>query len=239
MTDISAPSETTEALTVHVNADARQAWIMLREPAKLLQWHGWDTDWLEDEIDDIYFTDAVEDPDHRSLTVHGGDTFQLEPEQGGIRISVKRADNDPAITEGWITFLQQLRFALERHPNSTRRTLYFSGAPKDDRGIISRLGLDDVPAPGEDYSASLPTGVDITGKVWFRSANQLGLAVHAYAEHGDGLLILGDLPGGESMAIASTYELGAKQLRDVWERWDEFRGVHYPDSEPLVTSTLD
>ncbi|GAA1337504.1 SRPBCC domain-containing protein [Arthrobacter roseus] len=239
MTDTPAPATSTEALTVHVNADAQQAWIMLREPAKLLQWHGWDSDSLKDEVDTIYFTNAVEDADHRSLTVDGGDTFQLHPEQGGISISVERANDDPTVTEGWVTFLQQLRFALERHPNSTRRTLYFSGASKDGRSIISTLGLDDVRAPGEDYSASLPTGIDITGKVWFRSANQLGLTVHAYAERGDGLLILGDLPGGESIAIASTYELGAKQLHDVWERWDEFRGVHYPDSEPIVTSTLE
>ncbi len=243
MTDSSAPQEAPsnamEALSVLINADARQVWIMLREPAKLLQWHGWDADSLKDEIEEIYFTDVTEDPDHRALTVKGGDTFRLEPGDGGTRVTVERADDDAVVTEGWITFLQQLRFALERHPNTNRRTLYFSAPPKDGQSIISTLGLDDVPSPGDEYSASLPTGVDITGRVWFRSPHQLGLTVHSYAEHGDGLLILGDLPGGESMAVASTYDLGAKQLHEVWERWDEFRGSHYPESDPIVTSTLD
>ena len=42
------------------------------------QWHGWEADELGDEIDQIYFGSAVvENPDHTSLTVDGGDVFEL------------------------------------------------------------------------------------------------------------------------------------------------------------------
>lgn len=254
MTDNPAFTESSQAPRVHINADAQQVWIMLREPAKIAQWHGWDAENLEQEIDSIFFTNSAEAPDHRSLTVNGGDTFLLEPEQGGTRVSVERAPMDSGselkawdedITEGWTTFLQQLRFGLERHPNTPRRTVFFSGTAQDGQSIISKLGLDDVPAPGEEYSASLPTGVAISGKVWFRTKHQLGLTIHEYAAHGDGLLIVadqpvteGNRPRGGSMAIASTFDLGAKAIHDIWQRWDEFRGVHYPGSDPIVTSEL-
>ena len=37
--------------------------------------------------------------------------------------------------------------------------------------------------------------------MWFRSNHQVGLTVHGYAEHGDGLLIVADQPaiaGGQA-----------------------------------------
>jgi hypothetical protein len=237
----------TNNLSVVINADAPQVWTMLREPAKVAQWHGWEADELADEIDGIYFSsNVVEAPDHTSLTTNGGDVFDLKPVSAGTLVSVTRAalDHnsewaawDEDITQGWLTFLQQLRFALEHHPHGKRHTLFFE-FPGTSDSEIEKLGLSDVPAPGEPYGLTLATGEEITGKVWFRSNHQVGLTVHGYAEHGDGLLIVADQPviegvrpQGGAMVIASTFDLGAHKLESVHSFWDSWRAENYPTSE--------
>jgi uncharacterized protein YndB with AHSA1/START domain len=221
----------TNNLSVVINADAPQVWTMLREPAKVAQWHGWEADELADEIDGIYFS---------------GDVFDLKPVSAGTLVSVTRAalDHnsewaawDEDITQGWLTFLQQLRFALEHHPHGKRHTLFFE-FPGTSDSEIEKLGLSDVPAPGEPYGLTLATGEEITGKVWFRSNHQVGLTVHSYAEHGDGLLIVADQPviegvrpHGGAMVIASTFDLGAHKLESIHSLWDSWRAENYPTSE--------
>jgi hypothetical protein len=234
----------TNNLSVVINADAPQVWIMLREPAKVAQWHGWETDELAAEINEIYFgKDVVEAPDHTSLTTNGGDVFDLKPVPGGTQVSVTRAalDHnsewaawDEDITQGWLTFLQQLRFALEHHPHGSRHTLCFE-VPGGHGSAIENLGLSDVPKPGEPYQLTLATGEEISGKVWYRSNHQVGLTVHGYAEHGDGLLIVADQPvikdvrpDGGARVIASTYDLGAHQLDSIRSSWDGWRAENYP-----------
>ena len=239
----------TNNLSVVINSDAQQVWTMLREPAKVAQWHGWEADELAAEINQIYFgKDVVEAPDHTSLTTNGGDVFDLKPVSAGTLVSVTRAalDHnsewaawDEDITQGWLTFLQQLRFALERHPHGKRRTFFFS-VPGNEGSAIENLGLSDVPKPGEPYSLTLATGEEVSGKVWFRSNHQVGLTVHGYAEHGDGLLIVADQPvseeirpDGGSLVIISTYDLGASKLESVRALWDGWRAENYPTSEAL------
>lgn len=239
----------TNNLSVVINADAPQVWTMLREPSKVAQWHGWDAEDLVKEIDEIYFGDNVaEAPDHTSLTVDGGDIFDLKPVPTGTLVSITRAAMDhnsewaawdEDITQGWLTFLQQLRFALERHPHGKRHTLFFQ-VPGESGSAIEKLGLSNVPKPGENYELTLGTGEEITGKVWYRSNHQVGLTVHSYAEHGDGLLIVADQPvieevrpDGGSLVIISTYDLGASKLESIRASWDGWRAENYPTSEAL------
>lgn len=231
-------------LRVHINADARQLWLMLREPRLIRQWHGWDADTLDEEIRSIYFAPSVvEGPDHTFLTVDGGDTFHIEPVSDGCVVTIERVEAEAdEITEGWITFLQQLRFALERHPSTNRRTAFFSGESDDGVSIIEKLNAEQFQQPGDSYSLSLPGGHELTGTVWFRTENQLGLTVSEYAEHGEGLVIIADQPSLQnrsSLAIITTYELGAQALRSAWDSWDAFRRQHYPSSKPLETSSLE
>ncbi|EMY33176.1 hypothetical protein D477_016290 [Arthrobacter crystallopoietes BAB-32] len=237
-------------LSVHINADARQVWVMLREPSLIAQWHGWELDSLEDEINLIYFTDATESEDHLKLVANGGNTFTLEPVGDGTRVTLERgpvdpesemADWDQDITEGFTSFLQQLRFALERHPNTPRQTTYFSHDAVPEGGALASLGLDNLPAPGEEYEAELSTGETISGKVWFRTDNQLGLTVRSYAEHGDGLLIVADMPrherlrpDGGTQVLITTYGLGARRLGEIRSAWDSWRTQHFPSSEELT-----
>jgi uncharacterized protein YndB with AHSA1/START domain len=231
-------------LSVHINADARQVWLMLREPRLIRQWHGWEAESLDAEIRSIYFSPSViEGPEHSFLTVDGGDTFEIEPVRDGTLVTMERVEGEAdEITEGWITFLQQLRFALERHPSGTRRTAFFSGEPDVGESIIGKLNAEQLQQPGDSYSLSLPNGHELTGTVWFRTENQLGLTVAEYADHGEGLVIVADQPSLQSqssLAVISTYGLGASALRSAWGSWDTFRQQHYPSSNPLETSKID
>lgn len=243
--------EQCDPLSVHINADSRQVWVMLREPANIAQWHDWQHPNLDEEIARTYFTSATEGPDHRWLRLSGGETIALAPVEDGTAVSLEPATgSDPDAVQRWVTNLQQLRFALERHPNAVRRTGYFTGAAPDGVAIADKLGCSALPGPGEDYSLDSPTGVRLEGRVWFRTDRQIGLTVDSYAEHGDGLLILIDRPSrpenpgqpGTSAAgaavHASMYGLGAARLRAVWDRWEAFRARHYPDSPPLVFPEL-
>ncbi|WP_035769022.1 hypothetical protein [Arthrobacter castelli] len=235
-------------LSVHIYADAAQVWVMLREPSKVAQWHGWDYEELDDEIKQIYFTNDVEDEQHSVLTVNGGDRFVLAPVGDGTQVTLERAPRDSitsaadydVVTEGWITFLQQLRFALERHPKANRRTIFLAGTPRSSDPVAGQLGLTGLPEPGDEYSVQAATGEDLSGKVWFRSEHQLGLTVNHYADHGRGLLIVADTPptedrpDGGAMVIASTYELGARDLQAIRSRWDSWRQQNLSDSDPLL-----
>jgi hypothetical protein len=87
----------------------------------------------------------------------------------------------------------------------------------------------------------LDTGEEISGKVWYRTSHQVGLTVHGYAEHGEGLLVVADHPaikdvraeGEGSLVIASTYDLGAGKVDAIRSAWDTWRSRNYPDSEPV------
>lgn len=185
-------------LEVTVAAPLDTVWKALRDKEVVRRWHGWDYDGLDAEVEQIYFTDVVEDG--HVLALSGGDRFRLIPLGEGTAVVLDRAprgDDADAfhdlVTEGWTTFLQQLRFAVERQPGVERRTLYFSG---------------DGPA------TTLLETVDLDGEPWFRSANQVGVTVDAW---GEGLLVLVDAPS--AMAVLSTYGLDDEAFAELETRW--------------------
>lgn len=236
----------TNQLSVRINADAEQVWLMLREPARVAQWHGWQMEGLDDEIRQIYFSDVTEGANHLRLDLEMGDVFTLEPHPDGTVLTLTRgvatgewAKYDSDITEGWTMFLQQLKFALERHPHTPRRTVFVDGTSASNTNLWDALGIDTgwLPEPGEPYEVTLNTGATLSGKVWYRTDAQVGLTVADYAEHGDGLLILArqapveglrEHPGAQ--VIASTYGLGAAALDAIGTQWDSFMETHYPDA---------
>ncbi|NVM98962.1 SRPBCC domain-containing protein [Arthrobacter sp. SDTb3-6] len=236
----------TAQLSVLVNADAEQVWLMLREPARIAQWHGWEMEGLDDEIRQIYYDNVTESPDHLRLDLGRGDAFILTPHQDGTLVTLNRgtatgewARYDTDITEGWSIFLQQLKFKLARHPHTPRRTVYVDGTSAAHTHLWDALGIDTgwLPDPGEPYGITLTTGDTLSGKVWYRTDTQLGLTVADYAEHGDGLLILAQqarVPGLRehpgAQVIASTFGLGAADLEKISTQWDTFMETHYPDA---------
>lgn len=232
-------SEPTPRITVTVAAPAEAVWEALRDEEKIRHWHGWEFEGLDEEIHLIYFTAYTEDAEARTLDVQGGDVIRVEATAGGSRVTLTRAPHgtDPEwdayyddVTEGWITFLNQLRFALERHPDEPRRTLFLAGVGAT--SPVDGLGLGEVatrPA-GSPYQAVL-RDQDVGGTVWFRSGNQVGLTVDQW---GDGLLVLSYLarsdgrPAGAAMAVLSLYGGDSATYEAVSERWQGWWTEHYP-----------
>jgi len=245
-------SETVPVIEVTVTAPIGDVWRALRDRDVLRNWHGWDytapdgTDALDAEISVIYFNDAVieEPPTRLSL---GMDVFDLAESDRGVRVRITRAPRGANsdwdayyddITEGWTTFLHQLKWALERHPGQTRVTHFTAGTPHRPGPIVPHLGLAEIAGRpvGSDYAVTLPMGVEVSGTVFFRTEHQLGLIV---TEWGDGLLEVADSPPAEhrpeagSAAILSTYGLPESDLADLgttWDRWwdSEFRTTNGP-----------
>ena len=169
----------TIAAEIRVDVPADRIWHALRDRDELRRWHGWDADSLDDEIEQIYFTEATEESAGDLRTLHLSGTDVEVAADGTVRFVMTAPPEDPRwegwygeIVEGWITFAQQLRFALERHPGEDRTALY----------LETPLTVDVAEAPGQRYATS-----GLTGEVWFRSALQLGLTVDAW---GHGLLVV-------------------------------------------------
>lgn len=215
----------TPKIRVTIAAPLSEVWSALRERDRIRHWHGWEFDGGEDggldgEIELIYFTEVTVG-EHR-IDLNGGDRIDLEPVEGGTSVTLTRAapGDDPEweryydeVTEGWITFIHQLRFAVERHPRAARRTVLLRRkAPS----ALTAISDDELLRSGEPYDASL-AGESTSGTVWFRSDHQLGLTV---PEWNDALLILGrDQDGDVAMALLSLYGVDEDRFSEIRDRW--------------------
>lgn len=221
---------------VVVAASVDEVWQALREPAEIRRWFGWDYDGLEAEIEQIFMDEAKPSEDDRTIRWSHGDEFTLEAR--GKQTVVRVARPAPAagewddIYEGWMMFVQQLRFALERHPDEERRSFQLgiggdaaAGLPADALGL-GGLGSS---AGGQRYELDSPVGERLTGEVWHRSPHQIGVSVDGY---GDGLIVVAasDSAPGRGMAIVTTYGLDAAAFDRVRERWTAWWQATYPDA---------
>jgi hypothetical protein len=232
----------TPLIDVRLDAPVEEVWRHLREPVLVRRWFGWDYEGLEEEIEGIFGEHASVDEAARTIEwVYGpghADAFALEPDGDATILRATRespeSDGDyDAIAEGWITFLQQLRFALARHPGEERRTLYFSSPVEDAAALpVARaLGLGgalDV-LPGAAYEADGGPDGRLVGTVWFRTAHQLGVTVD---ELGDALLVLWEKPSaaappqGEASVTISAYGARAAALDEAAERYRAWWSQH-------------
>ena len=231
MTDVAKPMEDHVLVEVTVPAPADAVWAALRDPQKIKDWFGWETDGLKDEIDFIFITHASADEERRIVSFVGvNDRYEVEA-TGDATSLVRVVRSAPAgewsdvfdgMIEGWISFTWQLAFAFARHPGQTRRTLFFSGPPREDQLARSLLGLDAAPAAGEPWSMPLGPDAAASGQVWFTARHQIGVTVDAW---GDGLLVVVDQPPSEkrprgtTMLTLTTYGLDDAALADLQARW--------------------
>jgi hypothetical protein len=220
-----------EALRIEVivAAPIDVVWRALREPEQIRRWHGWHDPTLDDEIALIYGQGARElDPPYR-LEVQPDDMFELEAAgDGRTVVRIVRSEPDPSsdwaayfdeVTEGWTSFLQQLRFMLEEHPDEPRRTLFLSAA-RTDQSAQSLL-------------ASSPTSRRGDGQPWFAAERQRGVVVD---ELGPGLLIVAVKPGGAgAMSILTSYRQDDEAFAGTAEAYTTWWRGHHPEAPDPVS----
>lgn len=223
-----------------VAAPIETVWKALREPAEFCRWFGWNYPRLAEDVDMMFFQNTQADEATHTIRDTGGmpDRFALEAQgaQTIVRVIRSAPVTDETwqgiysdVNEGWLTFFEQLKFVLERHPGAERRTVYLNGRAKSagtpQPAQALGLGALAVVPVGERYAIESATGERLEGTVWYRSSYQLGLTVDGY---GDGLLILNARPrtakshhGGGSV-IVTTYGLDDAafgRLADRWKTW--------------------
>lgn len=212
-------------IEVTIAAPVQAVWASLRDPALIRRWHGWHSEGLDDEIALIFGTEGADDEAHR-LQANAGDLFEVDPVAGGSRVRITRAPYVPGdewsayyddITEGWTSFLQQLKFMHERHPGEDRRTIFRMGR-----------GEPDVP---ERLLSSVPTRV---GDTWYTAERQQGRLL---PDLGPGLLILvakepaADETGRivvDASAIVTCYGLDDDRFAEEEDRWNSWWRGGYP-----------
>ena len=229
---MTSPSDQPATIEVTVAAPVAAVWQSLRDPALIKRWHGWHFDTLDEEISLIFGNPQSVDEANHVLVAHGSDRFELTEVPEGTLVRITRAPYVPDeewsayyddITEGWTSFLQQLKFMHEVHPGEERRTIF----------VMARGSADGLPT----LLKTPPVGL---GEPWFSAAHQQGVVLPSL---GPGLLITAakkpvageDGPmAADAMAIITTYgldDVAFDEQREAWTRW--WRSV-YPDAEPAA-----
>lgn len=233
-------------IEVTIAAPADEVWRSLRDRERIAQWFGWEYDSLKAEIEMMFFTYGRGDDAARTLTFRKGDRIEVEPHGAGCVLRIVRAaptaDHDwddifEDVTQGWIAFVLQLRFALERHATDTRRTLFLSGSPHAANRLLAAraLGLPASGAPGTAYAITAPTGDALAGRIWHRGRHQLAVTVDGV---GDGLLVAMDrapdskYPLGHSQLILTTYGLSDRTFDELAARWRTWWSERFDDAMP-------
>jgi hypothetical protein len=238
-------TEASPVTSVVLPLPVRECWHWFREPRLIREWHGWEYDGLDDEIREIFLDNARVGEDHRSINL-GTHLFTFFEDDGTTRLEVVRCpmeedspwvDYLPDIDEGWISFLQQLRFKLTRHPDEARHTLFYGGTPRDPKiSPIEWIGLGQVHLQhlGARIGVTVGPGDPVTGELWFTSRNQVGVTVDDW---GDGLLIVSNGPHSgppytKGQAMLTAYGLDEDARSRLAERWGRWWGHHYEVAEP-------
>lgn len=222
---------------ITIAAPVETVWQAVRDPERIKTWFGWDAETLKDEIEYIFVTHANEQPGHvlQFEEWEGAtDRFELTADGERTRLRVVRSGGAPVdwdsvyedMFEGWVTFTQQLKHALEAHAGEGRRTIYLSGAARPGAGEPSAaLGLDRRLGVAMPYSAMLTSGDHVAGTVWYKTAFQTGFGVEQW---GNGLLVVTDKgisesrPHGGGSVVLTTYGLSQAafaELETRWQRW--------------------
>jgi hypothetical protein len=229
-------------LEVTVAAPIATAWAALRDLSVIRNWFGWDYEGLAGEIEYIFRDHST--PDEAAHRLTGGkwgdcaDSILLSERDGKTVVTVLRDGPLPGdydeVLEGWITFIEQLRFLLERKPGQQRRTIRLSGtATEKHRLPTNAMGIDGLhdARPGSHFAAELPGHERISGEVWFSSRHQIGLVV---AEWGDSLVIVINQPksdaapwGGGAIVISS-FGMADADFAALEMRWRGWWAERYP-----------
>lgn len=212
------PSPRAPIVETTIAAPFEVVWQALRDPAEIRRWHGWEYDGLEDEIAQIYEAGAT--PSRADGTIHIAaldHRFELEA-RGDDATVVRVTKPGPAgeatwdeIEQGWITFVEQLRFFLERHRGEDRRTatLKVTGGPPLTPAVAALRELEGA-------------------ETFFTSRFQTGLALRAP----QGALVVLHAPSdGGGRIILSTYGASEAVTEALSDRWAHALAERYAGVE--------
>jgi uncharacterized protein YndB with AHSA1/START domain len=128
-------NETLFSATFPMPAAPATVWSHLREPELLRRWFGWHGPEFEDEIAGLSGGFSTVESEGRAVLI-GDHRMELHEVGPGTELRVSRVDGSDEhgteIDEGWMTFLEQLRYVLTVQPTGARHTLFVSGAPAGD-----------------------------------------------------------------------------------------------------------
>ena len=226
---MNAVNEEPAVIEVTVAAPVETVWESLRDHDLIKLWMGWHYDQLDAEIDVIFYKDTKVDPDGHVLELGDGDRFEILEGERGTVVRITRAPFVPdtewsayyhEITEGWMSFLQQLKFMHEEHPGER--------AP------------DHLPLRYRHPSVGCTRGIDPSR---IRRVVVLGELQHGTVlpELGPGLLITATKPPAtddhgnvtiDAMAIVTTYGLDDDAFDAERSRWETWWRSGYPESDP-------
>ena len=220
-----------------------EVWRAFRDPSLIRQWFGWEYDGLDDEIRHAFTDGTIASEAEHTLHI-GGHLFTVVELGAQTVVRVTRAapvESGEAmdwdawyddIDEGWLTFLQQLRFALAHHWGADRATVYLSGEAIADPPVpvTAAFGLETVATlgPGARYDAEV-AGERLAGEVWFRSEHQLGLTVDAW---GPGLLVLAEAPNAARRSASAVLTTYGEPDGDRGSRWRAAWATAYREAPP-------
>ncbi len=231
-------SEEHRIVEVQIAAPKAVVWRVLRDPAEVRNWFGWEAPSLDEEIRMIFVDGA--DADEAAGTIQFGewegtsDRFELTERGDGTLLTVVRRGTPPEggwgvhydeVVEGWITFLQQLRLYVEAHRGDGRRTLRLSSEAGP--GAIEAVGLIGAGETGSHFARELSPGDRVSGEVWHWGRHQLGVTV---AEWSGGLIMVGDREAGGGTALLTVYGMGDAEFAALETRWRTWWGAAYPQS---------
>jgi quercetin dioxygenase-like cupin family protein len=223
-----------------VAAPIESVWKALREPAEICRWFAWNAPKLAEEVE-MMFVQGVKANEAEHVLYADGlpDRFKLEA--CGAHTIVRVIRSAPVTdaswqgiydesTEGWLTFLHQLRFALEASSGADRRTLFFNGRaraagtrfPADAGSRAARGGAGRPALHRDDRDRRRDQGT-----IWHRGPYQLGLTADVL---GDGLIVVNDRPrtakshhGGGTVCI-TTYGVADAAFVRLRDRWTVVEG---------------
>ena len=220
------------AMSMVVGAPVERVWQALRDPAEIRRWHGWNEPGLDAEVQFIYVDHARESDDEPyTLVVDPMETFRLEPHEDETELHLSRvpreqagewADHYDDITLGWVSFLHQLRFALESHPGEERRTLFWQGTGEPSVDLLTTEAL---PAPPLGrWVTETPDGLCVEALVLGGLGSGLLVLAAKRAEAGE--------PSGQ--ATLTTYGLDDERWAEVRSEWTDWFRSAYPDAADPV-----
>ncbi len=227
-----------EVLSVSVPVGFDTAWAHLRRPELIRRWYGWDRPSLDEDIRRRFLDDAVAQRSEGLpigwLRWHNHDRLEVRGTARRSTITLRRpghvllASYDGVrdeVDECWITWLEQLRFALAEHNGEDRHSFAVRGltGERPDR-VLYRVGLHGargVPVGGA-VEIRRPDGTLLGGSLEYAGAHQFGVRLLG---HGGSLLTVQLVPAeshpptGAVHATWNLWGLRPEELEDVRERW--------------------